>query len=205
MSGRPGRLGAALHDSTTVRESGSKLMRMPGLIVCGGAPHPETRPPHFCVVASNLPHERAHCGCPGEPAQRSDGHRDPPSGDQGGRPIRCGMAQARPRMAISDAAYRPIQVPCAVTSGSVSDAMTSMSSTPRTAKTPQVRRHHAWPRPERAYPPASPNSTTPIAPPPNSLVISALKIVGSASAARNRHGERVSRGLGDPPSAPVLG
>jgi hypothetical protein len=30
MSGRPGRLGAALHDSATVREFGSKLMRVPG-------------------------------------------------------------------------------------------------------------------------------------------------------------------------------
>jgi hypothetical protein len=111
--------------------------------------------------------------------------------------LRDGAGQAED--AISDAAYRSYP-------GSVRGYQRRgvgrhdcMSSTPRTAKTPQVRRHHAWPRPERAYPPASPNSTTPIAPPPNSLVISALKIVGSASAARNRHGERVSRGLGDPP------
>jgi hypothetical protein len=36
MSGRPGRLGAALHDSATAREFRSKLMGVPGLTVCGG-------------------------------------------------------------------------------------------------------------------------------------------------------------------------
>jgi hypothetical protein len=36
MSGGPCRLGAALHDSATVWEFGSKLMRVPGLIICGG-------------------------------------------------------------------------------------------------------------------------------------------------------------------------
>jgi hypothetical protein len=161
MSGALGRLDAALHDSTTVRESGSKLMRMPGLIVCGGAPRGRYPPPHFYVVASNLPHERPHCGCPGEPAQRSDGHGDPPSGDQGGLadPLRDGAGQAEDGDQRRSAQAYPGSVHGS--QWAVSDAMTSMSSTPRKAKTPQVRRHHAWQRPERAYPPASPNSTTP--------------------------------------------
>ena len=170
-------------------------------------PHEGPRPFHAGVGAGHLPHERAQRGRPREPAHRSDGPRDPRgrARGEGGRSVAGWRRPGRGRRAGTRRTGRP-RAPCAVSSGAVSDARTSISSTPRTAKTPQVRRHHARPRPERAYPPASPNVTTPIAPPPIPWVISSLKIVGSASAARNRHGERVSHQAPRPAGpAPVLG
>ena len=128
-----------------------------------------------------------------KPAHCADGCRDPAGGHERGPadPLRDGArkhedAEQRRGVQADPESVRSLQ------RRGVGRQHRHHEEHPSTAKTPQVRRHQARPRPERAYPPASPNVTTPIAPPPIPWVISSLKIVGSASAARNRHGERAS-------------
>jgi hypothetical protein len=58
MSGRLGRLGAALHDSATVREFGSKLMRAPGLTVYMQWPGSSAAMPSYRFIVDSGTHWR---------------------------------------------------------------------------------------------------------------------------------------------------
>ena len=78
MSGRPGR-GAALHDSATVREFRSKLMRVPGLTVCGGRAGSEA-----AVIAGH-----AHRGTGGAPSSSGRCHAVTPKVEFRGLGHRC--------------------------------------------------------------------------------------------------------------------
>ena len=72
------------------------------------------------------------------------------AGTSTGMSARCGIAQATQSSATNDDAYNPTHRPCGSPSGCWPEAATSIVSTSRVADPPQVRRHHARPRPARA-------------------------------------------------------